>query len=148
MISRQFADYPIFFHWLSGKFGGNSHNLEVDRMTRFLLVGIGGALGAMLRYSISLIPNKSPFPFLTLITNLLGAVLIGYLAGLAVRKNVSPQVMLLCKTGLCGGFTTFSTFSLEACTLLQDGRYGMAVLYVFLSVAGCLAGVWLGMKMA
>ncbi|MDO4174023.1 MAG: fluoride efflux transporter CrcB [Eubacteriales bacterium] len=117
-------------------------------MTGFALVGLGGALGSMLRYTISLIPYKSTFPLLTLLTNVLGAVLIGYITGLAVQKNLSEHVILFLKTGLCGGFTTFSTFSLEAHTLLQNGQYGYAALYLLLSLSGSILGVVCGMKLA
>lgn len=117
-------------------------------MNGFLFVGLGGALGAMLRYAISLLPYSRPFPLLTLVTNLAGALLIGYLAGLSVKKDLPPQAVLFLKTGLCGGFTTFSTFSLEAYTLLQGGQYFLAGLYVLCSLLGCLAGVWCGARLA
>lgn len=117
-------------------------------MFGFILVGLGGALGSMLRYAISLIPYKQSFPVLTLITNICGALLIGYIAGLASKRNVSQSLILFLKTGLCGGFTTFSTFSLEAYNLFQGGSYGCAVLYVILSLSGCIAGVWCGSRLA
>ena len=113
-------------------------------MSRFLWVALGGAAGAMLRYAISLIPVRGSFPVLTLITNLLGALLIGFIAGAAELTSPSPNLVLFTKTGLCGGFTTFSTFSLESYTLLKAGQKGTAVLYILLSVGLCLAGVWLG----
>lgn len=114
----------------------------------FLYVGIGGAIGSMLRYTISLIPYKQTFPMLTMITNICGAFLIGYIVGLAAKKNVSENALLLLKTGLCGGFTTFSTFSLEAYTLLQNGNYGYMSIYILLSFLGCLFGIWGGMNLA
>lgn len=114
----------------------------------FLAVGMGGGIGAMLRYAISMIPYKHTFPLLTLFTNILGAVLIGYIAGIAVKRDVSPNMVLFLKTGVCGGFTTFSTFSLESCNLLQNGQYGSALLYVFFSLMGCMIGVWCGMKIS
>ena len=81
-------------------------------MKGFLFVGLGGALGAVLRYAISLFPYKGTFPVLTFITNVLGALLIGYIAGAAARRGLSRNLVLFLKTGVCGGFTTFSTFSL------------------------------------
>lgn len=110
----------------------------------FLCVGFGGAVGAMLRYAISLIPYKGTFPILTLVTNILGAVAIGFIAGLGTKKNVSDNLTLFLKTGICGGFTTFSTFSLEACNLWQNGNNALAICYSILSVVLCIAGVWLG----
>ena len=113
-------------------------------MSRFLWVALGGAAGAMLRYAISLIPVRGSFPVLTLITNLLGALLIGFIAGAAELASPSPNLILFAKTGLCGGFTTFSTFSLESYTLLKAGQKGTAALYILFSVGLCLLGVWLG----
>lgn len=85
---------------------------------------LGGAAGAMGRYAISLIPSKTAFPFLTLITNTAGAVLIGFVVGLvSEREYISQNSVLFWKTGVCGGFTTFSTFSLEACGLFEDKLY-------------------------
>ena len=113
-------------------------------MSRFLWVALGGALGAMLRYAVSLIPVRGSFPVLTLLTNLLGALLIGFIAGAAEISAPSPGLILFAKTGLCGGFTTFSTFSLESYTLIKAGQKGTAVLYIALSVGLCLLGIWLG----
>ena len=113
-------------------------------MSRFLWVALGGALGAVLRYAVSLIPVRGGFPVLTLLTNLLGAWLIGFIAGAAEISAPSPGLILFAKTGLCGGFTTFSTFSLESYTLIKAGQKGTAVLYIALSVGLCLLGIWLG----
>ena len=112
----------------------------------FIYVGIGGAIGAILRYSISLIPFKGDFPLLTLITNAIGAFAIGVVAAFAAKNSAPPQVILFIKTGICGGFTTFSTFSLEAYNLFTAHNYALGALYVILSVILCLAGVHMGMK--
>lgn len=117
-------------------------------MTGFLFVGLGGAAGAMLRYAISLIPYRGSFPILTLITNVAGAILIGYITGVAVQKQVPNHWLLFWKTGVCGGFTTFSTFSLETYTLSMEGRYNQAGLYAVLSVGLCLVGIFLGFYFA
>lgn len=115
----------------------------------FVLVGFGGALGAMARYGISTLPVKSDFPILTLITNLIGAILIGFIAGLAAGdRETAPHAVLFWKAGLCGGFTTFSTFSLEAFELLENRRFLAGSAYIVLSVAGCLAGIYLGRRLA
>ena len=113
-------------------------------MIEILVVGLGGAIGAILRYSISLIPYKNTFPILTLITNLLGAILIGIVVGISVKNNWSKNLTLFFKTGVCGGFTTFSTFSLESMNLLSDGKFLMAGGYILLSVSLCLLFVYLG----
>ena len=101
----------------------------------FLCVALGGALGALGRYAVSMLPVKTEFPFLTLITNILGAVLIGFIAGMAgTKENISPNTVLFWKTGVCGGFTTFSTFALETFDLIQAGNTAQAILYVVLSL--------------
>lgn len=115
-----------------------------SEMTGFLCVGAGGAAGAMLRYAISLLPYKGAFPVLTLITNVLGALAIGAIAGAAARRGLSVELVLFLKTGVCGGFTTFSTFSLETYELLNQGDYGTALLYMAASLVLCLAGVAAG----
>ena len=109
-----------------------------------IYVALGGALGAMGRYGISLIPVKSSFPILTLMTNIIGALLIGFIVG-SVHDEKS---LLFWKTGVCGGFTTFSTFSLEAMTLIDNKSYVAAGVYILMSVACCLLGVYCGRKLA
>lgn len=117
-------------------------NLQMD----FIYVALGGALGAVARYSISLVPVKTAFPILTLITNLLGAVLIGFVVGITSKNGKSDSAVLFWKTGVCGGFTTFSTFSLEAYKLFEDKAYVPGGVYVALSVTLCIAGVFMGEK--
>lgn len=114
----------------------------------FLFVGLGGAVGAMLRYAISLIPYKGGFPLLTFVTNILGALIIGFIVGYASKRNVNDSLMLFLKTGLCGGFTTFSTFSLEAYNLFVSGSKILAVCYAVLSAVCCIIGVWLGITLS
>lgn len=114
-------------------------------MKEFLLVGLGGAVGAMLRYGMSMIPVKSEFPFMTLLINFLGAVIIGILAALSIKQTLlTSDSLLLLKTGVCGGFTTFSTFSLEAVTLLEQHKTGLGITYIAASILLCLLGVLLG----
>lgn len=113
-------------------------------MSAFLAVGLGGALGAMGRYGISLLPLKSAFPWLTLLTNVLGALVIGFVVGVTADNAASPDTVLFWKTGVCGGFTTFSTFSLETLRLLEGGQTGAGLLYAGASVVLCVAGVYIG----
>ena len=117
-------------------------------ITSLLAVGTGGALGAMGRWGLSLLPFRGEFPLLTLVTNLLGAVLIGFLAGWADRGRLSSLWTLFWKTGVCGGFTTFSTFSLETLTLLEKGKWLLGGSYMVLSVVLCLLGVALGERLS
>ena len=113
-------------------------------MSSFLAVGLGGALGAMGRYGISLLPLKSAFPWLTLLTNVLGALVIGFVVGVTADNAASPNTVLFWKTGVCGGFTTFSTFSLETLRLLEGGQAGTGLLYAGASLMLCIAGVYAG----
>ena len=117
-------------------------------MWKLLAVGLSGALGAILRYLISLLPLKGSFPVWTLLTNLLGAVAIGFIAGASARGRMQDVAALFWKTGVCGGFTTFSTFSLEAFSLLENGNRGLGVLYILLSILLCLGGIALGQAAA
>lgn len=118
-------------------------------MKEVLLVALGGGVGAVCRYGLSLLPIGAHFPFPTLLANLLGAVIIGVLAGLAAGiPGFPPALNLLLKTGFCGGFTTFSTFSLETVTLFQSGRYAAGSGYAAASLALCLAGVCFGQAAA
>ena len=106
-------------------------------MLNCLVVALGGGIGACLRYLIGLIPLKEPFifPVKTLFINLLGCFVIGLIAAIAAKTtSLSPRTVLFIKTGLCGGFTTFSTFALETETLIKTGHIGIAILYVALSV--------------
>ena len=115
----------------------------------FLFVALGGALGAVARYAISLIPIKSGFPILTLVTNVIGAILIGFIVGITSnRSDVSPHTVLFWKTGVCGGFTTFSTFSLEAFTIFENKQYATGGLYVTLSCVCCIICILCGKKLA
>lgn len=87
---------------------------------KMILVAAGGAAGAVCRYLVSLVPVKADFPVMTFVTNLAGAFLIGLIVGLAANRwSESPRLVLFLKTGFCGGFTTFSTFSLETVQLLE-----------------------------
>ena len=115
----------------------------------FLFVALGGALGAAARYAISLIPCKTGFPVLTLITNIIGAVLIGFIVGVSNnREGISNNIVLFLKTGVCGGFTTFSTFSLEAYNLFDNKQYVAGGMYVLLSCTCCICGIICGKKLA
>lgn len=114
----------------------------------FLFVGIGGALGAALRYGISSIPVRTEFPVWTLIINIGAAVIIGFFGGLTVRKNLPEELRLFVQTGFCGGFSTLSALSLEAYNMNQDGKTLLAGFYCVISLAACLAGVWAGEKLA
>lgn len=112
-----------------------------------LFVGMGGFLGSVARYLISLIPmaQRSGFPLATLLINIVGSFVIGALAGIAARHTaIPPEWMAFLRVGICGGFTTFSTFALEVTNLLGAGRTWMAVFYILSSVLFGIAAVVLG----
>lgn len=111
-----------------------------------LAVGLGGFIGSVGRYLCGKIPVKNPgnFPVQTFFINIIGAFVIGCVVALAAKHaSLTPRQMLFLKTGICGGFTTFSTFSLETGDLLRAGNVTTAILYVTLSVVLGVAAVFL-----
>ena len=118
-------------------------------MMGLLCVGAGGALGAMGRYGLGLIPLGSELPLMTLL-NFLGSVAIGAIVETSelAAGALSREAVLFLKVGLCGGFTTFSTFSLETLELIEGGQYAIAGAYALVSVVLCVAGVLVGKVLA
>lgn len=117
-----------------------------------LLVFIGGGAGCVGRYGISLwikrfSENLQGFPVHTFVANIVGCLIIGLLMGF-LSKHPNQMVSMLLVTGFCGGFTTFSTFSLEGFNLIKTGQYGMATLYIVLSLCVCLISIGLGLLLA
>ncbi len=115
-------------------------------MLNCIAVGVGGFLGAVCRYLVGLIPVRETtlFPVRTFAVNLAGCLVIALLAVLAERRLLAgPRTILFLKTGLCGGFTTFSTFALETSDLIRAGEPGVALLYAVLSVTAGVAAVFL-----
>ena len=113
--------------------------------TRLALVVVGGGAGAGLRFLVGLRVPVAAYPWHTLGINAVGSFVLGLLA---VWCRDRPGWYALLGIGVCGGFTTFSTFSLETLTLLDEGRTGRAAGYVLGSVAAGLAGAWLGLRLA
>jgi CrcB protein len=92
-------------------------------------VGIGGMMGAVARYFLGILIKSATFPYATGLVNILGALLMGIVMGLAVKGQISPSLRLFLATGICGGFTTFSAFAWENLELLQQHRYGSFLVY-------------------
>ena len=107
-------------------------------MTDCLIVAAGGAIGAVCRFLIGKLPIDSSdgFPMKTFIVNVFGCFLIGLVAALALKQfSASPKLVLFLKVGICGGFTTFSSFALETSGLMEKGSYITAASYIILSIA-------------
>jgi CrcB protein len=109
-----------------------------------LLVGVGGMIGSMLRYLTIINYKNQSFPYGTLLVNVAGSFIIGILAGLALKNTISPELRLFAATGVCGGFTTFSALSAECLQLINEHKYGLAILYIFISFALGIAAAFLG----
>jgi len=132
----------------------NQHSRQtMQALNNYVLVFLGGGAGACLRHACNLLGARvavgSPWPWSTFLINISGALLMGVVVeAFALRNGASPQLRLLLTTGILGGYTTFSTFSLEIGLLLQRGQHGLAALYAGGSVALGLAGLFGGMKLA
>lgn len=116
-----------------------------------LFIAIGGATGSVLRYLVSIITarfNTGHFPLPTLVVNITGCFLIGFILARVGHGHQENQLRFLLVTGFCGGYTTFSAFSYENIQLINNGHGWTAVGYIFASVVAGVAAVWLGLKAA
>lgn len=120
-------------------------------MSSYIVVFIGGGVGAALRHGVNRAAMTylgTAFPFGTLLVNVLGGLLMGVLTGLfLVRTDVSEELKLFLTTGLLGGFTTFSAFSLEAGLMWQRGEYSNFTAYSTASVLLSVVALFLGMAL-
>lgn len=123
-----------------------------------LMVALGGAVGSVTRWFIGTKTNEAlsahnlhligSLPLGTLIANILAGFIIGFATSCAGANIIDARTKLLLTTGLCGGLSTFSTFSLETMNLIQQGSLGGAALNIGLSVISCLVAVWAGTSLA
>ncbi|NUO63880.1 MAG: fluoride efflux transporter CrcB [Gemmatimonadaceae bacterium] len=118
----------------------------------FLYVALGSAAGGVSRFALATLVQSrvaTPFPWGTLLVNVTGSLILGFVLRYALQTPaISPEVRALLTTGFCGGYTTFSTFSYETATLIEEGGYQRAVLYVLASVLVSLAAIFLGLAAA
>lgn len=116
-----------------------------------LVAGCGGFIGTCLRFLVNqtvLYIWKAPFPVATFIINIVGSLLLGIFFGYLGRNGiVSPKLNALLIVGVCGGFTTFSTFAKESLTLASDGLFTTSFLYVVASVVLGIMAVWFGISL-
>ena len=123
-------------------------------LTRYLWVAIGSALGGMARYwmTIAVVTLTGPaFPWATILINILGSFVIGYFGTLTLQSGKYPasdNLRLFVMVGVCGGFTTFSSFSLQTFDLMRTGAWGRALANVVCSVVLCIAAVAAGHLLA
>ena len=114
----------------------------------YLLIGLGGAVGSLLRYLVGQAVQRTSatgFPVGTMFVNISGCFLIGILVRQFMNMQLSHDLRALLIVGFCGGYTTFSTFSAETIVLIEGGEYGRASAYVILSVGLCLLATVAGM---
>ncbi len=121
-------------------------------MKASLLIFLGGGLGSVLRYWISFFIKSnctaSSFPWATFSVNIIGSLLIGFLTTLVLKNTLNPELRLFTIIGICGGFTTFSTFTNETILLLKNGSYLISLSYIISSVGLGVLAVILGCVLA
>ena len=117
------------------------------KMKDLLFVFLGGGAGSILRYMVSRWLNTSFFPWGTLAVNIIGCFLVSLFGAWIARQSLPTDLRLLMVVGLCGGFTTFSTFGNETMTMLRNGHLLLSFIYIFLSVAAGIAAAYIGAKL-
>jgi len=115
-------------------------------LSNWMLVAVGGAIGAVLRFYISETMPDSSFPWATLGVNLVGSLLLGLVAAAALSNTLSEDQALLLGVGLLGAFTTMSTFSVETITMVEAGHWRLAGAYVLASALLGPVLAWAGWK--
>lgn len=115
----------------------------------WLSIFLGGGLGSLTRYSISrFIPYDGGMPWATFVANLTACMILGYMMGDVKSSQWSDSYRLMIMTGFCGGLSTFSTFSAESFTLIEEGNAFIAMTYIVISLVLCLVGILLGYQIS
>lgn len=127
-------------------------------LSQYLVIGLGGALGSMLRFGLgsfidsSVTKSGQVFPWGTIVVNITGCFIIGLVATVSApgtgRYVISPLILRFITIGMLGGYTTFSSFTLQTLNLWNDKQAGAAAVNVLVSVVLCLVGVWSGAALA
>ncbi len=116
-------------------------------LRNLFIVAAGGGIGAALRYILLQVGRQQSFPYTTLFINITGSFILGLIMALSMKDGAMKDASrLFLATGVCGGFTTFSSFSFENLELLQQGKVSLAFIYIILSVSAGLLAAWLGFK--
>jgi CrcB protein len=128
------------------------HKRYIKVMARnLILVGLGGGLGSMARYLchrwFATMPGLRGLPASTFVVNITGCFIIGVLFGIFMKHPMNESRYLFLITGFCGGFTTFSAFTLEGNEMIREERFGLFLLYMGASVILGLAATWLGIRL-
>jgi fluoride exporter len=125
--------------------------LKEELAMNYLLVFIGGGLGSSLRHTVNIVCPRllgNAFPYHTFIINITGSIVMGLIAGyLAFKGDATQHWRLFLMTGILGGYTTFSAFSLDAALLYERGEVGSALFYVLGSVVFSIAGLFAGLAL-
>jgi CrcB protein len=118
-------------------------------LKNYLLVGFGGALGSMFRYFTGTVVRTSQWPMATFLVNIVGSFILGMFVAWGIKQEGTlKNWILFAGTGFCGGFTTFSAFTVENLRLLQESKWQMAVIYILSSILLGIIAAFLGFRLA
>jgi CrcB protein len=117
-------------------------------MKNVMIVGLGGMIGSILRYVVYLSLGNAPFPYATMVVNVVGSFIIGAVAAHALKYISFEDWRLFLATGVCGGFTTFSALSFESLQMFQSGRSTMAFSYIISSLTIGILATYVGFMLS
>jgi len=137
----------VIFDLFSPEF--NQKSLIKNSLMQYLLVFAGGGVGSLLRYGIArgMSGYDLTFPYATLMANILSCIVLGFFVAWSLKDGMSDGMKLFFMVGLCGGFSTFSTFSNETFSLFETENYAYAFANILGSVILCLLAIYIGIKL-